>query len=236
MKASHLALLLLGATTPLAAAAQTPDASRQSVAAIRRAVETHLERETRGLPGSASYELGGIDSRLSLAACPALETFAAPGARPWGNTSVGVRCAGPSTWSIYVPATIRVLTDYVVTARPLGQGQVLEPHDLMTQRGDLGQLPAGVLTEPGAAVGKKISVSMAAGQPLRRDILREQQVVLQGQPVKVTVRGDGFRVSAGGTALGGAHDGQVVLVRVASGQVVSGIARSGGIVEIQNGG
>lgn len=225
-----LLLLLLAAVAPAAAADEPAD--RQSVAAIRKAVEAHLQRETRGLPGSTTYEIGGIDPRLSLAACPALETFAAPGARPWGNTSVGVRCNGPA-WSIYVPATIRVLGDYVVTARSLSQGQTLEAQDVMTQRGDLGQLPAGVLSEPGAAVGKKISVSMAAGQPLRHDVLRAPAVIQQGQPVKVTAQGKGFQVSSDGKALAGAQDGQVVLVRVASGQVISGIARAGGVVEVQ---
>lgn len=235
MQSRSLALLpflLLANVAP--AFADAPSADRQSTTAIRQAVESHLQREIRGLPGNTSYEIGGIDPRLSLAACPALETFAAPGARPWGNTSVGVRCNGPA-WSIFVPAIVRVLGDYVVTARPLSQGQTLEAQDVMTQRGDLGQLPAGVLSEPGAAVGKKISVSMAAGQPLRHDVLRAPTVIQQGQPVKITAQGNGFRVSSDGKALADARDGQVVLVRVASGQVISGIARSGGMVEAQSG-
>lgn len=48
----------------------------------------------------------------------------------------------------------------------------------------------------------------------------------------LTSGGKGFRVSAEGKALTKANEGQVVQVKVANGQVVSGIARSGGQVEV----
>jgi flagella basal body P-ring formation protein FlgA len=51
--------------------------------------------------------------------------------------------------------------------------------------------------------------------------------------VKLVSEGPGFRVSAEGRALGNAADGQLVQVRAPSGQTVSGIARSGGIVEVR---
>src|SRR5262249_2829685 len=144
-----------------------------------------------------------------------------PGARPFGRSSVGVRCNGPAIWSIYVPVTIQVLADYVVSARPLAQGTIVATSDLTTHRGDLAQLPAGIVTSPEAAVGRKLSVGIAAGQPLREDILRMPLVVQQGQAVAVISRGRGFQVAADGRALTNGHDGQVVQVRMSSGQVIS---------------
>lgn len=57
-------------------------------------------------------------------------------------------------------------------------------------------------------------------------------MVQQGQSVKLLLAGAGFTVSNEGRALNNATQGQVVQVRTASGQLVSGVARSGGVVEV----
>src|SRR5262245_5542807 len=221
--------LMLAAAAPVRAA---EPAAQQSIAAIQRAVEDFLHREIQGLPGTTSFTVGPIEPRLNLAPCPFLETFAAPGTRPLGRSSVGVRCSGPTPWSIYVPVTIRLLSEYVVSARPLPQGATVAATDLTIQRGDLAQLPAGIITSREAAVGRKLTVGVAAGQPIREDILRMPLIVQQGQAVTVISRGRGFQVSADGRAITSAHAGQVVQVRMSSGQVISGIARPGPVVEV----
>jgi len=226
--AALLGLLALAFVT--AAAAQTRG-ERQSLAAVRLAVEDHLARETRGLPGTVSTTVGAIDPRLSLAACPALQTFTAPGSRLWGKASVGVRCTAPTLWQIYVPATVRVVDEFVVTARSIGQGQVITAADLVIRRGDLAELPAGVFKSPEASLGQTTIVSIAAGQALRQDMLRAPVLIQQGQTVRVVARGKSFEVSTDGRALTSAHADQVVEVRLASGQQVNGLARPGPVVE-----
>jgi flagella basal body P-ring formation protein FlgA len=143
-----------------------------------------------------------------------------------------VRCAGATPWSIYVTAQIKVVGNFVVTARPLGQGQALAATDVALQSGDLTQLPAGILTDPQLAMGKTLSAALAAGQPLRQELLRAPLVVQQGQTVKLQSSGHGFRVTTDGRSLTNAADGQIAQVRTAAGQTISGIARSGGVVEI----
>jgi flagella basal body P-ring formation protein FlgA len=63
-------------------------------------------------------------------------------------------------------------------------------------------------------------------------MLQQSLVVQQGQSVKVVSRGAGFQVANEGKALNNAAAGQVAQVRLGSGQVVSGIARASGVVEI----
>lgn len=155
------------------------------------------------------------------------------GARAWGNTSVKVRCQTENSWHIFVPVQIRVLGDYLVTARPMTQGQIVTEADLTRNKGDLANLPSGILTEPALAIGKTLAQSVSSGQPLRSDMLRHAILVQQGQGVKVLSKGPGFQVTGGeGRALNNATDGQIVQVRMASGHVVSGIARTGGVVEV----
>ncbi len=202
-------------------------------AQIKNSVEQLVQRQTAGLPGKVSFTLGAIDMRLNLPACPAPEAFIPPGARLWGNATVGVRCGGSNPWTIYVPVSVRISTGVVVAAYPLAQGRLIEQSDLMVQEADLGQLPQAVITEPRQALGRILTVSLAPGQPLRQDLLRSPPVIQQGQSVTLRAQGRGFKVSAEGKAVTNAAEGQVAQVRTASGHTINGIARLGGIVEIQ---
>lgn len=207
-------------------------AGRQEPAAIQKAVENFVRSQTAGLPGQIALTVAPIDPRLNLPACPVPEPFLPSGGRLWGSSTVGVRCSGASQWVIYVPVTVRVMADVVMTARPLSQGQVVGPADIMLRSNDLAQMPSGVITEASQAVGKTLLNSVTSGQPLRQDMLRSPQVILQGQTVKLMSAGRGFKVSAEGRALSNAAEGQLVQVRTPSGQVISGIARAGAVVEV----
>lgn len=233
MNRYHKALLLLMLTLPLwqQAIAQAPGA-RQQHAALQETVEQFLHTQAAGLPGNTSISVGAIDPRLSLPACAAPEAFLPAGSRAWGKTTVGVRCTAPASWTVYMPATVRVHGEYVVAAAPLAQGQSISANDLAKTKGDLTTLPAGVVTDAAQAIGRTLSISLPAGAPLRQEVLRAQQAIQQGQMVRVTSSGPGFRVSAEARALNNANDGQVAQARTASGQVVSGVARMGGIIEV----
>ncbi len=219
-----LFLLILCLAT-IAQARQDPDV-------VKRVVEDFLHVQTRGLPGQASFTVGMIDSHNNLAPCPALEAFLPAGGRPWGRISVGVRCQLEGGWSLYVPAQVKVMGDYFVTAKPLARGQAIAAGDLARRKGDLAQLPSGIVTEESQAIGKTLSISVQSGQILRSDILRAPFVVQQGQSVRVVSRGKGFQVAAEGKALNNAAVGQVAQVRTASGQTLSGIAKADGTVEV----
>jgi flagella basal body P-ring formation protein FlgA len=222
------ALLQLAMT----AVAQQVAPQRQDPEAIRKVVEHFLQVQSAGLPGQVSISANALDSRANLAACAAPEAFLPPGSRVWGRTTVGVRCTVPVAWTVYIPATVKVVAEYLTTAASLAQGQVIGPQHLNKARGDLTHLPAGILTDPSQALGRTLAMSLPAGTPLRSDALRAQAAVQQGQTVRLQTTGSGFRISAEAKALNNAAEGQVVQARTANGQTVSGVARSGGVVEV----
>ena len=220
--------LLLGAAAPGHAALD-----RSLIAQIQQAVDQLVRSQTAGLPGKVSFVLGEIDAKMNLASCPAPEAFIPPGARLWGNASVGVRCNGSTPWTIYIPVSVRVHAQVVISARSLTQGRPIELGDLSVQEADLTLLPGAVITETAQAVGRISSLSIPPGQPLRQDLLRSPAVIQQGQSVTLRAQGQGFRISAEGRALTNAAEGQVAQVRTPSGQIVSGIARIGAVVDIR---
>lgn len=229
MKSTLLTALLL--MSPLVLA-QQPAAARQDLGAVRQVVEQYLTSQTAGLPGKVSINVGKLDQRMSLAACPAPEAFQQPGARAWGKTTVGVRCAAPAAWTVYIQAQVSVVGEYVAAAVPLVQGKEIDKSQLAMVKGDIAALPNGVVTDMSQAVGRTSTVSLASGAPLRLDMLRSKPVVQQGQLVKVVSHGNGFSVSAEARAIGTAADGQVVQARTPGGAIISGLARAGGQVEV----
>ncbi|MCC7414424.1 MAG: flagellar basal body P-ring formation protein FlgA [Gammaproteobacteria bacterium] len=216
------------------AAAPAGGSDRQDLGQLQRLVEAYAKRETAGTPGGgATVTVHPLDARLALPRCASPEPFMPAGARLWGAATVGVRCAAPVAWTVYTAVVVEVHGEYLVTARPIAQGETVGPADVTTLRGDLAKLPPSVLLDPAHAIGKQPAMSLAAGQPLRRDMLRAPAVVVQGQTVRLVTRGPGFQVSAEGRALANAQEGQLVQVRAPSGSTVSGLARAGGIVEVK---
>jgi flagella basal body P-ring formation protein FlgA len=221
-----IALALIFALPP------APAAGRQDAELIRQAVESYLRTHAASRGGEASFVIGTIDAGNRLSPCAALEASLPAGARAWGRTAVLVQCHSAPGWSLYVPVQVTVQGEYLVAARSLAQGQVVAEEDLIVQRGDLAQLPAGVLSDVGEAVGHTAAVSILAGRPLRSGMLRRALAVRQGQSVKLVTRGAGFSVSVEGKALANAAEGQFVQARTASGRTLAGIAREGSVIEV----
>jgi flagella basal body P-ring formation protein FlgA len=220
-----LAVLLLSITpcAPVLAA----DSSE-----IRRAVDEFLRSQIRGLPGTASYSIGTIDADRLAGTCDGFDVSMGNGARPWGKTQVAVRCRG-GTWNLWVPVQIRVVAEYLVIARPINAGHRLTDSDIRAQMGELSDLPNGVLMNKEQAIGRSAIAVLAAGRPLRADMLRQPTVVQQGQSVKIIGTGSGFEVTNEGRALSNAVVGQVTQVRLNSGQILSGVVRADGTIEIR---
>lgn len=208
-------------------------AQNQDLEALRKAVVEFARSQAARLPGEVEIEVAPLDERLQLTACQGLQTYLPAGTRLWGRSSVGVRCQKPESWSIIVPVTVRVMAEALFTARPLARGEALTDQDVTAQRTDLTQLPAGVLTDRSQAVGRVPNVSVAAGLPLRTEMLRGAHAVTQGQNVRIIFTGDGFKVTSEGRALGNAALGETVQVRSASGKVVKGQASATGVVEVK---
>ncbi|WP_459619607.1 flagellar basal body P-ring formation chaperone FlgA [Burkholderia sp. 3C] len=212
------------AAAPVADGQQDPEAIRQAALAF-------LRQQTAGLPGKATVTVSPAFPR-GLAACTTLEPFLPPGARLWGRTTVGVRCAGAKPWTLFLQSKITVQGTYYVAARALAPGDVLTAADLTPRDGDLTMLPLAIVTDPSQAVGGTALMRVALGLPLRQDMLRSASAVSIGQTVRVVVAGHGFSISSEGSVLNNAGPGQQVRVRMAEGQIVMGVVKDSGTVEI----
>lgn len=204
----------------------------QDLEAVRNGAIQFARQQSAAQPGTVSVTAIPLDPRLRLSDCQLIDFFIPAGTRLWGNSNIGARCNAPSSWTVYIPVTISVVSEVVFAARPLGPGQTVTEADIVQKNEDITQFASGVITDPRQALGKTTTISVAAGYPLRLDMLRAPYVIQQGQSVKILARGQGFQVNAEGKALNNATAGQIVSVRSGSGQIIKGTAREGGIVEV----
>lgn len=205
----------------------------QDPAPVRRAVEDFLKIQTKGQP-TVSYTVGTLDPANQLPPCTSFSASLEGGNRLWGRTKVTVRCQAGTSWALFIPVQIKVRGEYLVASHSLAYGRVLSDEDLETRLGDLAELPPDVVMNRQTVVGRTLNVTLAAGQVIRSDALRAPIVVQQGQQVTVISRGAGFQVSSEGQALNSGSEGQVVRIRMPNGQVISGLAKGAGTVEINH--
>lgn len=224
------ALSLMAMCLCLSAHAQT---RLQDMHAVWRTAEEFAREQTRAITGEVDIEMAPVEQKLRLAACRELKPYVPAGSRLWGKSHVGVRCQTPESWSLMVPLTIRVMGQALYSARPIGRGQNLAPIDIESRPADLTQLPAGVLTDPKDAIDKVATVALAAGLPLRRDMLKGATVVMAGDDVTVTFAQDNLRVSSMGKAVGNGAVGDPIQVRTSSGKVLRGFVAGKGVVEVR---
>ncbi|WP_395060813.1 flagellar basal body P-ring formation chaperone FlgA [Paraburkholderia silvatlantica] len=219
-------------TSAVATNVQATPPGQQDGESIRAAALAFLQQQSAGLPGRVSITVAPVFPR-GLAACTSLEPFMPPGARTYGHTTVGVRCIGAKPWTLYVSARIAVDVTYYVASRQIGAGEALSAADFMPRAGDLANLPQTIVTDPNQATGAVALARIAAGLPLRTDMLRSAASVVIGQTVKVIAVGSNFTISAEGSALNNAEPGQQVRVRTSGGQIISGVVKDAGTVQVQ---
>jgi flagella basal body P-ring formation protein FlgA len=198
--------------------------------------QTFAQREaaTQDAARGARIEVtvAALDGRYNLAPCQRAEPFLPIGARLWGRTQVGVRCVQGATWSVLVPVLVRVYGMALVAAHPLAAAQPLAAEDVQAAEIDLSREPQGVATELAQIEGHTLNRALMAGQAIPVAALRAIQVIGQGDPVKIVGQGRGFAVATDGIALAAAQDGQAVRVRLESGRILTGTARTGRLVEL----
>jgi len=230
---AFLQLALAGAVllpAPRAVAATRADAA-DPAAAVAGVAEAFLRAQLAGLPGTLSVALDPIEASRA-AGCAEPVPFLPAALRPRARMTIGVRCAAPQPWTLYVQATVSVRGQYYVAAHTIPPGQAIQPGDLDARDGDLVALPRGVVVDPADIVGMRARYRITAGQAIKASALRSARAVTRGQQVRITARGPGFVISSEGEVLGDAPPGAPVQVRTASGQIVSGIVRSATLVEV----
>lgn len=208
--------------------------SAEELGRIRSAAERFALQHAEGLaPLDADVKVtaGRLDSRLRLEACShEPEAFMAPGQHGIPS-SVGVRCTGESSWTLYVPVRVEVLTDVLVLTVPAERGEHLTANHVRVEKRDVAGITQSYLTDLDAIAGMVMRRRALAGTVLNGAVLERETIVERGERVRLEAGGGALSVSVEGEAMADAARGDRVRVKnIASGVVVEGTASEPGLV------
>lgn len=167
--------------------------------------------------------LGQLDSRLQLAPCARVEPYLPQGAKLWGRSRIGLRCAeGVKPWNVFIPVTVKVWGPAWIVTRSVAPGEVMRAGDAQLGEVDWAAHPAQVLVHQADWLGVASARGLAPGQALRINMVRPVRVFDSGADVKVVIKQAQFHLASTGKAMSHGFVGQPVRVRLGSGKVVTG--------------
>ena len=218
----------------LAGPARAAEDAIQPLDAIQQRAQQFLAEQHRARVEPPQIRMKALDPRLRLPECgAALEAFFPSGAKPFGNTSVGVRCPGSRPWTVYQRASVRIYEPVIVAGRFLPKGTVLSPLDLNAERRDLSTLAGGYETVPDHLLGKQVRQGLPAGAVVSPQAVKALPLIRQGETVTLLIRQGGMEVRSSGVALNDAESGQRLKVRnETSKRIVEGTATASRQVEV----
>src|SRR3954462_6875490 len=112
-----VAMMLLG-LQPLRAPEAVQDPAVESLDTIRSTAQAYVKSLIPASAGESTVTVGQLDGRLRLARCPSKELSASlpAGMSVQARSTVGVTCAGPVRWTVYVPVTVESTVNVLVLA------------------------------------------------------------------------------------------------------------------------
>ena len=228
-------LLLVALLVPAMSQADQPSADtaeRITKAADRFLTQFSQDQSDEGR--RVDYEIGSLDSRLSLAQCPrALDVEFAGDPERSTRTTLLVSCEGNRPWRIFLNATVRIQVDGWVADRPIGRGERLRKDMLRSSPVTINENRHGGFRDPEHMIGMQARRTIRAGTAITPRMLEKPLAVERGDRVVISAGSDAFSITTRGEAVRSGRVGeQIPVINENSGRRVRGRITEPGHVAI----
>ncbi|HEV2702517.1 MAG TPA: flagellar basal body P-ring formation chaperone FlgA [Steroidobacteraceae bacterium] len=175
-----------------------------------------------------------IDGRLRLAQCgSALTAQLPPGTTLGARATVGVTCAGPTHWAVYVPVVLESRISVLVLKHAVARDARLSAADVSVETRRTAGMASAYLSSVADLNGRAVRRSLAVGTTLSVDMFVADNVIHRGQEVTLVAGGPSMEIRASGRALSDAPAGARIQVQnLSSMTVVEGVVESSEVVRV----
>lgn len=126
-----------------------------------------------------------------------------------------------------------VTIEVPVPTRLILPDEIIGAEDITTVEMPWQRIGTFAVRSPDDVLGKQVRRMLAAGRPVPRQSIIPPKLVNRGEKVKIVFNHGGLELTAKGRAMADAHLGQEIrVVNLTSNKTISAIARSHGIVEV----
>ena len=211
----------------------------QSLQGIREVAIDFVRQhpEVDGL-NNVQIETGRLDPRLRLAQCNLpIEAFPPQGDYRPGSSTVGVRCSGDASWTVYVQVKVKAEVNRVVLVAAMPRGAIVDSGDIKeeTRWQYLSSQTTAFIIDMDQVIGKQTKRSLAAGTLLTTTMLQAPNIVQRGDRVTLVAGSGGLQVSMTGKALENGAVGDRIRVRnLKSKRQVEGLVQNDGSVRVSH--
>jgi flagella basal body P-ring formation protein FlgA len=214
-------------------AAQDP--AIESLSAIRDVAQSYVKSLVSKSAGETTVTVGQLDGRLRLAHCPSKQLSASlpAGMNLQARSTVGVSCAAPVHWTLFVPVTIESQIDVLVLTHAVNREARLTAADVTIETRKTAGPGNAYLSKPAELGGRTVRRTLAAGTALSVDMFTADLVVRRGQEVTLLSSGGAVEVRANGRAMvDGAAGARIQVQNLGSMRVVEGVVESADLVRV----
>jgi flagella basal body P-ring formation protein FlgA len=149
------------------------------------------------------------------------------------RSTVGVSCAGPAHWTVYVPVTVETRIDVLVLKRAVARDTRLVATDVTVESRKTSGPGAAYLTTPAELSGRTVRRPLAAGTTLAAEMFTPDLIVRRGQEVTLLSSGGAIEVRASGRAMADAAAGARIQVQnLSSMRVIEGVVETADLVRV----
>jgi flagellar basal body P-ring formation protein FlgA len=230
---SIAAYALLGAATG-AGQDRAQQAGIEPLHAVRDAAVAYIRAQLPPDSGVTQITAGELDERLRLARCAtAPHVDSAASSAVLAHSTVGVSCAGPVRWKVYVPVTVVRHVPVLVLRHAVGRYARLTADDVTVETRTVTGLTAAFLGSAPELNGRRVERTLPAGTSLTVDMFEPDLIVRRGQDVTLIVQAEGIEVRAAGRALqDAAAGGRLKVQNLSSDKVIEGVVESSDTVRV----
>jgi len=126
--------------------------------------------------------------------------------------SISFNVNGRFQKKVSVTVDIEVLTEVVVTKRPIGRYKMITEDDICLQKRDMSNLSSNIITNSEDVLGKRAKRAINAKTVLRADLVEFPSLVRRGDIVSIIAESDSLRITAFGEVKEKGRKGQRIRV------------------------
>jgi flagella basal body P-ring formation protein FlgA len=210
------------------------DAELESLDRVRETAEQGVRDHATPQAGRLFVTADGLDARLRLAKCPQRPVALVPTMLSLSaKQTIGVRCPQGNAWTVYVPVTVEMELEVLITRGAAQRGAHLGETDVERQPRRLPGFAMNYVTDLSEYRERHLKRPLAAGTVLLADAFAADVLVRRGQQVTLVSSVGGIEVRASGAAMtdGGVRD-RVRVQNLSSLKVVEGIVESASLIRV----